>query len=265
MQHTTHIIKLRLWLFMCLFCSTVIAQSNQGAVKGTRTDKNFANTTEIHKTEKASDEQVLSEIEGDYGLGDVIHISNAPPVSVFLPSSVLPAKIESVTPKALPVILPAAHFKMPKNTVKKEDNSVENKNNTTPFSSNETVENKGTPSTNLADSPTENKEKSGKKGASFNTKSPILNPSNKSENRDKKTTMADVEKRNSSTISPLNTNKKLAVDTRFSTNLNTTRTHRSTSVSYNSKKSWFPFFNKKRTSKMPRTVKNRKSDRCYKF
>jgi hypothetical protein len=263
MEQTTHIIKLRLWLFMCLFCSAVFAQSNSGAVKGTRTDKNFANTTEIHKTEKASDEQVLSEIEGEYGLGDVIHISNAPPVSVFLPSSILPSKIESVKPLALPILLPAAHFKLPKNKVKNEQNTAGNTDKPLPFSVIETgekPEKKGDLTETLpsksADLPTENKGEIDRDEDSFEKKSSSNLPK-KTESRGSNTTVSGVEK--------LNTNKKLAGYNRLSSNFNTTRSHRSTTVRYDTKKSWFPFFNKKRTSKMPKTVKNKKNDRCYRF
>jgi hypothetical protein len=51
------------------------------SVKRTKTDNTFANTTEIHKKETASDEQILNEISDDFGLGDVVRITVAPPPS----------------------------------------------------------------------------------------------------------------------------------------------------------------------------------------
>ncbi len=57
------------------------------SVKGTKTDKTFANTTEIYKSKSASDAQVLAELESDFGIGDVVRISDAPPVSTTVPLS----------------------------------------------------------------------------------------------------------------------------------------------------------------------------------
>ncbi len=57
--------------------SAIFAQSP--VVKNTVTDKTYANTTEIQKVKNASVEQVLNEIDKDYGLGDVVRITDAPP------------------------------------------------------------------------------------------------------------------------------------------------------------------------------------------
>ncbi len=57
--------------------SAIFAQSP--VVKNTSTDKTYANTTEIQKVKNASVEQVLTEINNDYGLGDVVRITDAPP------------------------------------------------------------------------------------------------------------------------------------------------------------------------------------------
>lgn len=54
-------------------------------MKGTKTDKVFANTTEIYKFKAASDVQVLAELESEYGIGDVVRISDAPPAPTTVP------------------------------------------------------------------------------------------------------------------------------------------------------------------------------------
>ena len=65
--------------------NTSILSAQTTSVKGTKTDKVFANTTEIYKSKAASDVQVLAELENDYGIGDVVRISNAPPVATTVP------------------------------------------------------------------------------------------------------------------------------------------------------------------------------------
>lgn len=70
---------------LSLNISVLSAQTT--SVKGTKTDKTFANTTEIYKSKAASDAQVLAELESDFGIGDVVRISDAPPVSTTVPLS----------------------------------------------------------------------------------------------------------------------------------------------------------------------------------
>jgi hypothetical protein len=290
MKNNTYNKRISLWLYLCLFYSLSFAQSNQGgAVKGTRTDKNFANTTAIYKSEKASDEQVLTEIEGDYGLGDVVRISNAAPASVVLPTPVLPKTVESINRLPSPQISVFAPFKMPKTSIKKgkkeENNSGENKDETPLISSKgkEKRENKDNSSEkqgrDLVDSPTEKLKKGDKdltdvpsekleKSNNSLEKTDKSTPSagvKKSENKEGKTSSTTAEKKKTTTIVSTNANKKWMADNLASTTNSNRRTHRS-SVTYTPlKKSWFPFFSKKKTSKMPKTVKNKKSDRCYKF
>jgi hypothetical protein len=55
------------------------------AIKGTKTDNSYANTTEVSKVKGSSDAQVLSEIEGDYGIGDVVRIVITTPKPVTDP------------------------------------------------------------------------------------------------------------------------------------------------------------------------------------
>ena len=71
-------------------------------MKGTKTDKVFANTTEIYKFKAASDAQVLAELESEYGIGDVVRISDAPPAPTTVPLT--PATSISTEKKPLPSI-----------------------------------------------------------------------------------------------------------------------------------------------------------------
>lgn len=96
---SSHCIKLILYL---LSLNTSIISAQTTSVKGTKTDKVFANTTEIYKSKTASDAQVLAELESDYGIGDVVRISDAPPASTTVPLS-RTASIQSEK-KSLPAI-----------------------------------------------------------------------------------------------------------------------------------------------------------------
>ncbi len=70
--------KLGFWIFLSCYCSFAFAQKTS-AVQYSKTDKTFANTTEIYKAKNATDVQILTEIEKDYGLGDIVRITDAPP------------------------------------------------------------------------------------------------------------------------------------------------------------------------------------------
>jgi hypothetical protein len=80
-----------LWILLMGFCFTTFAQQKE-VVKETLTNKNYANTTEVHKTATATDAEVLSKLEGNYGIGDEVRISVAPPPKVSDPLSKKPAK-----------------------------------------------------------------------------------------------------------------------------------------------------------------------------
>jgi hypothetical protein len=305
MKNNTYNKRISLWLYLCLFCSLSFAQSNQeGAVKGTRTDKNFANTTAIYKSEKASDEQVLTEIEGDYGLGDVIRISNAAPASVVLPAPVLPKTVESINPLPTPQILPVSHFKLPKTGIKKDakydEKNEKNKEEEPLASTNSTdklkikeipSEKKGSDSKNTPNemriergnkdgknAPSETKKdltdlpsEKLKKGNNNNNlleksdKNVPLASVKKAEKEESKTSQTTADKKKTTAIVSTDANKKWMANNLASSTNSNRRTHRSTVTYTPQKKSWFPFFGKKKTSKMPKTVKNKKSDRCYKF
>ena len=78
MKNTFFYRKISFWLLFS-YTSSMSAQQTVSLVTDFKTDRRFANTTEIYKAEKASDTDVLTEIEANYGLGDVVRITVAPP------------------------------------------------------------------------------------------------------------------------------------------------------------------------------------------
>ncbi len=68
--------SLCLWASLSLLTTAISAQTptSHSAIRGAKTDNNYSNTTEVSKAKNATDEQVLSQIEGNYGLGDVVRI-----------------------------------------------------------------------------------------------------------------------------------------------------------------------------------------------
>ncbi len=78
MKNTSFYRKISFWLLFS-YTSSMSAQQTASLVTDFKTDRRFANTTEIYKAEKASDTDVLTEIEANYGLGDVVRITVAPP------------------------------------------------------------------------------------------------------------------------------------------------------------------------------------------
>lgn len=78
MKNTSFLKKIQFWLLLS-YTSSISAQQTASLVTNSKTDSRFANTTEIYKSEKASDTDVLNEIEANYGLGDVVRITVAPP------------------------------------------------------------------------------------------------------------------------------------------------------------------------------------------
>ena len=66
-------------LLLLISYSFSLSAQTASVVTDTKTDKQYANTTEIYKSEKATDSEVLAEIENNFGLGDVVRIAIAPP------------------------------------------------------------------------------------------------------------------------------------------------------------------------------------------
>jgi hypothetical protein len=83
--------KAPLWMLLCGVSFTTTAQQT-GVVKETLTNKNYANTTEVHKKATATDAEVLSQLDGNYGIGDEVRISVAPPPKVSDSLSKMKAK-----------------------------------------------------------------------------------------------------------------------------------------------------------------------------
>ena len=65
----------------------------------TRTDEKYSNTTIVYRNDKnASDAVILSQIEKEYGMGDVVRIAEAPPKPKVAPAL---AKTETIKPAAV--------------------------------------------------------------------------------------------------------------------------------------------------------------------
>lgn len=64
--------------FISAFCFAQMAFA-QNPVQATHVDEKFANTTVVYKSTAASDKEVLESIENDFGIGDVIRVTVAPP------------------------------------------------------------------------------------------------------------------------------------------------------------------------------------------
>ena len=66
---------------LIFICGFAYAQKTP-SIKDVKTDNVYANTTEVNKSKYATDAQVLAEIEGNYGIGDIVRIVERPPVVV---------------------------------------------------------------------------------------------------------------------------------------------------------------------------------------
>ncbi len=274
--------KTGLWLSLSFTLSLSFAQNMPGVVKKTKTDKTYANTTEIHKAEKATDEQVLSQIEGDYGLGDVVRISNGPPPPAFLPPSPSPALIVSTKPKTLPIILTTLKRAHPSPVVvasKEERESSEKHTTEKPISTKgkeKKMKGKANPSEKTPDAKfVSTKEKSDKTDENPNIsektrKEARVSSSNNTGMGKPKIYPTALDKNKQANSTSHTANKKWMADNLAAFNANTrtpsTRTHRSASTHFDRKKSGFLFFGKKKkTASMPKQSKNNKKDRCYQF
>jgi hypothetical protein len=99
------------------------------AIKGTKTDNSYANTTEVSKTKGASDAQVLSEIEGDYGIGDVVRIVITTPKPVTDPlagsTNRTPSGIK-MSPPTIQIALPIGNRPAPEQETTAPPYSLDN-------------------------------------------------------------------------------------------------------------------------------------------
>lgn len=81
---------------LALTLSAASLQAQSPVVAGSITDEKFANTTIVFKKDSnANDAQVLSALESDMGIGDVVRITVAPPKPTVKAASALPANTSS--------------------------------------------------------------------------------------------------------------------------------------------------------------------------
>lgn len=266
------------WAFcLIIACPFAMAQKAMPVVKGTKTDKTYANTTEIHKTEKATDDQVLAEVYDEYGLGDVIRISNAPPPTVVLPLSAFPSVIVSTKPNTISIILITTQPKPPSPVSVSTPALVDSEKPTI-----STTEKKGKSKKSVIRdekipevkfiSP---KEKGVKKDEIANPAEKMTEETTasslKNEEIGKRKIYSKVTEKKKEDHSLIQkANKQWMNDNLKAFNSNkkahSVRTHRSSPTRFNGKKSGFLFFCKKnKTSSMPKQSKNNKKDRCYQF
>lgn len=86
---------------LTLATATLSAQN----IKETVTDEKYANTTIVYKKGNANDAEILSQLNGSYGMSDVVRIAVAPPKPAAIPV----AKIEKPsTAAAVPMVKPNA-------------------------------------------------------------------------------------------------------------------------------------------------------------
>jgi len=86
---------------LTLATATLSAQN----IKETVTDEKYANTTIVYKKGNANDAEILGQLNGSYGMSDVVRIAVAPPKPTAIPV----AKIEKPsTVAAVPTVKPNA-------------------------------------------------------------------------------------------------------------------------------------------------------------
>jgi hypothetical protein len=122
--------RVSLWASLNLVATMTFAQTPvPPAIKGTKTDNSYANTTEVSKAKGASDAQVLSEIEGDYGLGDVVRIVITTPKPVTDPlggsTNRTPSSIK-MTPPTIQIAPPIGNRPAPEQETTPPQYSLDN-------------------------------------------------------------------------------------------------------------------------------------------
>jgi hypothetical protein len=252
----------KLWIccWLGLSCATILAQNN--AIKNTKTDKKYANTTEVYKKDGATDTDVLGEISTDYGLGDVVRISVAPPPPppveeldkakpTTMSSNIKPniptfgtsgVSNQTTTDKSVNDATDASTPNAETSTYTNTSKDNLNKNNTPSVSTEKDmpIASAKTPKKISGDLPPPVVE-NGADMSNFNK--------NKRENADKKTEKT--------------TSVKVAGNTKTMKS-NSTTTRKSYNGKSYKKLSWFPFFGKK-TTKPARRKSSGKEVGCYKF
>ncbi len=260
--------KIWIYCWLVLSCSTLSAQNN--AIKNTKTDKKYANTTEVYKKDGATDTDVLGEISSDYGLGDVVRISVAPPPPPPV-AELDKAKPISISSNNMPNMPNFGTPNMNIPTIK--DNGVnEAPETTTPNAETSTYTNssKDNINNNTPSVVTEKMNTSSNKDAdmlivsakipkkvSGDLPPPVFENGVDMSSFDKKKKENVVEKQQKSTSVKVSGNTKMMKNNSVgSRNSYTAKSHK--------KSSWFSFFGKK-TMKPARRKSSRKETGCYKF
>jgi hypothetical protein len=105
------------WIFLASFALFLnLLQAQTPAVVATTTDESFASTTVIYKTKSATDSEILTALEGDFGMSDVVRIAVAPPKPKVEASKMSTKPMATVistttTVSAQPVVVPKAVVK----------------------------------------------------------------------------------------------------------------------------------------------------------
>jgi hypothetical protein len=104
------------WIFLASFVLFLnVLQAQTPAVVATTTDESFASTTVIYKTKSATDSEILTALEGDFGMSDVVRIAVAPPKPKVEASKMstkpVATVISTTTVSAQPVVVPKAIVK----------------------------------------------------------------------------------------------------------------------------------------------------------
>ena len=143
-----------------ILVSSFSTAAQKTLVTDTKTDQTYANTTQVFKSEKATDSQVLAEIDGNFGIGDVVRIAVAPPKPKTVPPPPAAAPnptVNSKTPNLAVVATPTQQTTMTVNSAPNVVKTAEPQGITTPSEQKVTLTNiENTPSRVSRDVPSVN-------------------------------------------------------------------------------------------------------------
>lgn len=87
---------------IALAAALIFTTVTNAQIVGKSTDTNYYNTTIIYKKGDIKDNDILSKVESDYGMGDIIRIADAPPKHTEAPVTKAPQKLTVVETSAKP-------------------------------------------------------------------------------------------------------------------------------------------------------------------
>lgn len=85
---------------IALVAALVVSTAANAQIVGKSTDTNYYNTTIIYKKGEIKDNDILSKVENDYGMGDIVRIADAPPKPEVTPVKKAPQKLTVVETKS---------------------------------------------------------------------------------------------------------------------------------------------------------------------